>query len=66
QQLLNGRRGKTTDSMKKKSPKYPPTVAGLIAHIYDTCGKQSAKGIIRLASKAHLIRLPGGRHVEFV
>jgi hypothetical protein len=52
--------------MKTNSKKYPRTVAGLIAQIYDTCGKRNAKGIIQLVSKAHLIRLPGGRYVEFV
>ena len=52
--------------MKTNSKKKPQTFAGLIAEIYDTYGKQRAKGIIQLASKAHLIKLRGGQYVEFV
>jgi len=53
-------------AMKTNPKKKNQTFAGLIAEIYDTCGKQRAKGIIRLAGKAHLIHLPGGKSVEFV
>jgi|GEM_PF-1758052 len=52
--------------MKSTPKKKSQTFAGLIAEIYETCGKQRAKGIIRLAGKAHLIQLPGHRCVEFV
>jgi hypothetical protein len=52
--------------MKSNPKKKSQTFAGLIAEIYDACGKQRAKGIIRLASKANLIELPGHRHVEFI
>jgi len=52
--------------MKSYPKKKSHTFAGLIAEIYDTCGKQRARGIIRLACKAHLVHLPGGQRVEFV
>lgn len=52
--------------MKSNPKKKNRTFAELIAEIYDTCGKQRAKGILRLACKAHLIHLPDGRCVEFV
>ena len=52
--------------MKIHSRKSPLTFATLIAEIYTLYGKKRAKGIIRLASKAHLIKLPDGQCVEFV
>lgn len=52
--------------MKRNLKKKNQTFAELIAEMYDTCGKQRARGILRLAGKAHLIHLPGGQCVEFV
>ncbi|HWN97231.1 MAG TPA: hypothetical protein VNT99_19525 [Methylomirabilota bacterium] len=38
------------------------TLGDLIVSVYDVCGKQRAKGIIRLALNSHLIAFLGQRH----
>jgi hypothetical protein len=41
--------------MKINSRKKPPTLGEFIARVYDVCGEQKAKGVVRFAIKAHLV-----------
>jgi hypothetical protein len=38
------------------------TLGEFIVSIYDACGKQGAKEIIRLALNAHIVAFPGRRY----
>ena len=45
--------------MKANCRKKTLTFGEFIARVYDVCGKRKAKGIVRLAIKAHLIEFRG-------
>jgi hypothetical protein len=45
--------------MKTNCRKKALTFGEFIARIYDVCGKRKARGMVRLALKAHLIEFRG-------
>jgi hypothetical protein len=50
--------------MMNNRKKKPLTFGDFIAAVYDACGRQKAKGIVRLAVNAHLVKFRG--HDRFV
>jgi hypothetical protein len=50
--------------MKTIHKRKSPTFGEFIANVYDACGKRKAKGIVRLALKAHWVEFRG--HERFV
>ena len=49
----------TLKIMKSNCQKKSLTLGEFIACVYDGCGKRKAKGIVRLAIKAHMIEFSG-------
>lgn len=50
-------------AMKTNKNKKAMTFGEFIEGIYDTCGRQSANGIVRLAVKSHLVEFR--KHYRF-